>query len=163
MVPGQVGVVGASQDTPASSRRGRGRPKKGHTLLHGSAAKRGPKPKYHTPDAAAKAGGVVAGTARPSFDTDSFAHELSDSDLDLRKRVESVKTLVDVPSNSDTLGSSDLDTDFSAEEELPLPPQPVAAKTVKSPKANNKTTKQNICKPALKLKIKLPPQPDKRK
>lgn len=104
----------------------------------------------------------MAGTARPSFDTDSSEHGYSDSDQERKRSKVSVKTLVDVPSNSDTLGSSDLDTDFSADEAPVIPV--VASKVIKTPKTNSKSvTKQQSSKPALKLKIKLPPQPDKRK
>jgi hypothetical protein len=106
---------------------------------------------------------VVAGTARPSFDTDSSEHGYSDSDTDQRRRPkENQKTLVDVPSNSDTLGSSDLETDFSAEEE----PVVVRVKAPsKPPKPSFKALKPpaNPKQPALKLKIKLPPPPEKKK
>merc|ERR1712130_737450 len=77
-------LVPAQAETP-QPRRGRGRPKKLtdklvlKTVLTPGSGKRGPKPKYHTPDAV-KAKGVMAGTARPSFDTDSSGHCISDTD-----------------------------------------------------------------------------------
>merc|ERR1712004_284016 len=76
-------------DAVAAIRKGRDRSKKGldtslpHPPSQGSLAKRGPKPKYYSPDAVAKVGGVVAGTARPSFDTDSDSN--SDSEHERRK------------------------------------------------------------------------------
>ena len=165
LTPG--GGVGARPGVLPAARRGRGRPKKPGQLplliLGGTpGGKRGPKPKYHTPDAAVKAMGVVAGTARPSFDTDSSEHRSSDSEQEHRRRKVPEKAVpVDLPSNSDTLGSSDLETDFSAEEE----PVVVASKIVKTPKTIAvKTPKPPpAAKPALKLKIKLPPQPERRK
>ena len=54
------------------------------TVLTPGSGKRGPKPKYHTPDAA-KARGVMAGTARPSFDTDSSGHETDSDNADREK------------------------------------------------------------------------------
>ena len=143
--------------TPATDRRGRGRPKKGQ-LAGTSGGKRGPKPKYHTGHAAAMAGGVMAGTARPSFDTDS-SERGTDSETEQRRRKGSEKALVDVPSSSDTLGSSDLETDFSAEEEPSIAPIKVVRPAKVGVKANKPTTPKQ---PTLKLKIKLPPQPDKR-
>ena len=167
-------------DAVAAIRKGRGRPKKGlqaslpQSPSHGS-GKRGPKPKYYSPDAVAKVGGVVAGTARPSFDTDSDSN--SDSEHERRsngrKRSKADKTptnLVDLPSNSDTMGSSDLETDFSAEEEpvVQIPNPKVAnAKVAKGStgvKASSRAAAAQTPKqPALKLKIKLPPAPDKKK
>ena len=101
---------------------------------------RGPKPKYHTPDVA-KTAGVTAGTARPSFDTDSSSH--GESDIDLSKVNEDLENI-----SEDEVGSSDLDTDFSAEEGSKPPPE------IKTPKPAAKPA----TKPTLKLKIKLPPQ-----
>ena len=103
--------------------------------------KRGPKPKYHTPDVA-KTAGVTAGTARPSFDTDSSSH--GESDIDLSK-----VDLGDI--SDDEIRSSDLDTDFSADEGKVThePPQ--------------RSTSKSASKPTLKLKIKLPPPHKDRK
>ena len=119
-------------------------------------AKRGPKPKYHTPDAV-KAKGVMAGTARPSFDTDSSHGSDSDGGAEL-----SILKTVEI---SDTeISTSDFDTDFSIEEvetpriisqPLTMPSKPSAKAKIKSPTKSPK--------PALKLKIKLPPQPDRLK
>ena len=118
-------------------------------------AKRGPKPKYHTPDAV-KAKGVMAGTARPSFDTDSSHGSESDG---------GEASLLNTVEISDTeISTSDFDTDFSIEEvetariisqPLSLPSKPSAKSKIKSPTKSPK--------PALKLKIKLPPQPDRLK
>ena len=102
---------------------------------------RGPKPKYHTPDVA-KTAGVTAGTARPSFDTDSSSH--GESDIDLSKVHEHAEDNI----SEDEVGSSDLDTDFSAEESS------VPAPEIKTPKPVSKV----VAKPTLKLKIKLPPK-----
>merc|ERR1719237_554495 len=78
--------------------------------------------------------------------------------------------LVDLPSNSDTMGSSDLETDFSAEEEPVVQittPKIASAKVVKGStgvKASSRAAvAQTPKQPALKLKIKLPPAPDKKK
>ena len=112
--------------------------------------KRGPRPKYHTPDAA-KAQGVMAGTARPSFDTDSSGHGMSDENEDkvaLANTVELSET---------EMSSSDFDTDFSAEDQTSVQPQP---KTTAKQKVKSFSKSP---KPALKLKIKLPPQPDRLK
>ena len=102
--------------------------------------KRGPKPKYHTPDVA-KYSGVTAGTARPSFDTDSSkgsdTEDESDSDDD---------------TSCDDIASSDLDTDFSADESI-VPKS-------NSPKGKSKSPATKA-KPNIKLKIKLPPQKTK--
>ena len=103
--------------------------------------KRGPKPKYHTPDVA-KTAGVTAGTARPSFDTDSSSH--GESDIDLSKGGGEEETVL----SEDEVGSSDLDTDFSADEK---------EQRVKETKPKS-AMKTNQAKPTLKLKIKLPPQ-----
>merc|ERR1711971_1153027 len=109
--------------------------------------KRGPRPKYHTPDAA-KAQGVMAGTARPSFDTDSSGHEMSDSD--------EVKVAANTVELSETeMSSSDFDTDFSADDQGTVEPKTAAKPKVQSPSKSPK--------PTLKLKIKLPPQPDRLK
>ena len=170
----------ANADAVAAIRKGRGRPKKGlqaslpQSPSHGS-GKRGPKPKYYSPDAVAKVGGVVAGTARPSFDTDSDSN--SDSEHERRsngrKRSKADKTpnLVDLPSNSDTMGSSDLETDFSAEDEpvVQIAATKVAnAKVAKGSggvKASSRAAAAQVTpkQPALKLKIKLPPAPDKKR
>jgi len=90
-----------------------------------------------------------------------------------RKRSKAEKTpsnLVDLPSNSDTMGSSDLETDFSAEEELPVvqitsPPKVANARVVKGSTGVKASSKAAAIQkqPALKLKIKLPPAPDKKK
>ena len=167
----------SNADAVAAIRKGRGRPKKGlQASLQEGSGKRGPKPKYYSPDAVAKVGGVVAGTARPSFDTDSDSN--SDSEHERRsngrKRSKAEKTpsnLVDLPSNSDTMGSSDLETDFSAEEEpvvqITSPTKVANARVVKGStgvKASGRaTTAPTQKQPALKLKIKLPPAPDKKK
>ena len=102
--------------------------------------KRGPKPKYHTPDVA-KYSGVTAGTARPSFDTDSSkgsdTEDGSDSDDD---------------TSCDDIATSDLDTDFSADESI------VPKSNSPKGKAKSSATK---AKPNIKLKIKLPPQKTK--
>ena len=92
----------------------------------------------------AKTKGVMAGTARPSFDTDSSGHDSDAGD-----------TMLDM---SDTeMGSSDYDTDFSAQD-LPVSQPRSATKParVRSPSKSPKV-------PSLKLKIKLPPQPDRLK
>lgn len=88
-----------------------------------------------------------------------------------KKRLKAGKTsnLVDLPSNSDTMGSSDLETDFSAEDEPAVPviapakiASPKAAKVVAGVKASSKPPVPVPKQPALKLKIKLPPAPDKK-
>ena len=118
------------------------RPKKGLVSLKIGNNKRGPRPKYHTPDAA-KARGVVAGTARPSFDTDSSDHGgHSDSESE-RKKGEMDQT-VDLPSEPEIV-SSDLDTDFSADEQIAEPQEevdttPVKPVQQKSPKVASKPT-----------------------
>merc|ERR1712025_459214 len=159
-------LVPAQADTP-QPKRGRGRPKKLtdklvlKTVLTPGSGKRGPKPKYHTPDAA-KARGVMAGTARPSFDTDSSGHE-TDSDNADREKVQRSSIKEQQPPQvvlSDSeVGSSDLDTDFSAEEEVPAP---IVTKQTKAPKSNVKSPTKAV-KPTLKLKIKLPPHPERSK
>jgi len=103
--------------------------------------KRGPKPKYHTPDVA-KTGGVTAGVARPSFDTDSSSHGDTDGE---NSNVDEEQNNEDIISDNE-VRSSDLDTDFSADE-TPAPPRD------QKPRPPVKTSK-----PTLKLKIKLPPQ-----
>ena len=183
LVPGVVASarlpeLPSNADAVAAIRKGRGRPKKGmqaslpQSPSHGS-GKRGPKPKYYSPDAVAKVGGVVAGTARPSFDTDSDTN--SDSEHERRNngrkksKAEKTTNLVDLPSNSDTMGSSDLETDFSAEEEplVQLTTNKVASIKVSKGnpgvKASSRAPLQTTKQPALKLKIKLPPAPDKKK
>merc|ERR1711915_508045 len=102
--------------------------------------KRGPKPKYPTPDVA-KTAGVTAGTARPSFDTDSSSH--NDSDNEIPKASSDKESL----GSDDEIRSSDLDTDFSADDTL------MEDKDGKAKPSSGKTTS----KPTLKLKIKLPP------
>ena len=68
-------------------------------------------------DAAAKAVGFVAGTVRPSFDTDSLEHGYSDLDRDQRRTLKDCqKTVVDALSKLDTPGSLYLETDFFARE-----------------------------------------------
>lgn len=124
----------------------RGRPRKGEIVIKTPKIpkRRGPKPKYHTPVDVAKARGVVAGTARPSFETDSSGHE-SGSDREKLKIKEP-----EPPSDTD-VDSSDFDTDFSANEEE------LIKKVKEVPKSIGKVSS----KPALKLKIKLPPLPAK--
>ena len=144
--------AGLEASVTPQGKRARGRPSKlaDKLLNRGTpgSAKRGPKPKYHTPDAA-KTRGVMAGTARPSFDTDSSGHGMSDSDGGRPARKAAAQQEV-VLSDSE-VGSSDLDTDWEVEEELPNNP----AKFDKTVPA--KVSKGS--KPSLKLKIKLPPQP----
>ena len=106
--------------------------------------KRGPRPKYHTPDVA-KTAGVTAGTARPSFDTESSN---GDSDLDLSKKG---KNNLEDGLSEEEIRSSDLDTDFSADESTQ-----VSKKEIKVPMKSS--MKQTQPKPTLKLKIKLPPK-----
>ena len=112
---------------------------------------RGPKPVYHTPDAA-KTKGVMAGTARPSFDTDSSGHGLSDDDDDATKDEAVTENISETE-----ISSSDYDTDFSAED---LPVQQQQQQVRSATKARVKSPSKSP-KPALKLKIKLPPQPDR--
>ena len=169
----------SNADAVAAIRKGRGRPKKGlqgslpQSPSHGS-GKRGPKPKYYSPDAVAKVGGVVAGTARPSFDTDSDSNSDSEherrSNGRKRNKAEKTPNLVDLPSNSDTMGSSDLETDFSAEEEPVVQITTTKVANVKVAKgstgvkaSSRAAVSQTPKQPALKLKIKLPPAPDKKK
>ena len=161
-------LVPAQADTP-QPKRGRGRPKKLtdklvlKTVLTPGSGKRGPKPKYHTPDAA-KTRGVMAGTARPSFDTDSSGHESDSDTVDREKDQRRDKDEQQPPPllSDSEVGSSDLDTDFSAEEEVPAPPPPPAAKPTKATKSSVKSPTRAV-KPTLKLKIKLPPQPERSK
>jgi len=124
----------------------RGRPRKGEIVIKTPKIpqRRGPKPKYHTPVDVAKARGVVAGTARPSFETDSSGHE-SGSDR------EKIKIKEPEPPSDSEVDSSDFDTDFSANEEE------LIKKVKEVPKSIGKVSS----KPALKLKIKLPPLPAK--
>merc|ERR1719244_393978 len=86
-----------------------------------------------------------------------------------RLKAEKTSNLVDLPSNSDTMGSSDLETDFSAEDEPAVPViapnkvvSPKAAKVVTGVKASSKPPVPIPKQPALKLKIKLPPAPDRK-
>ena len=72
-------------------------------------------------------------SARPSFETDSSGHESEKEEA--------------VPDSGTDVESSDLDTDFSADER-------VGKEAAATPKTVGKTSK-----PRLKLKIKLPPQP----
>lgn len=111
------------------------------TSLQTPLLKRGPKPKYHTPDVA-KTAGVTAGTARPSFDTDSSSHNESDADRAIS--VSGEETLL----TDDEIRSSDLDTDFSADE---------VGQTLKEARFKPAAIGKAANKPALKLKIKLPP------
>jgi len=143
----------AQKFTPFSKKKVR--PQKLTDLMTPGLNKRGPKPKYHTPDAV-KAKGVMAGTARPSFDTDSSGHCISDSD-DGDDLIPDLKT---VELSETEISSSDFDTDFSADD-LPTVQQ-VPVKSPPKPKSKPKSP-QKSAKPALKLKIKLPPQPDRLK
>lgn len=102
--------------------------------------KRGPKPKYHTPDVA-KTAGVTAGVARPSFDTDSSSHAESDNDPAYAEEEED---------SDDEVRSSDLDTDFSADER--------EAANKGSRETPQRASTKTAAKPTLKLKIKLPAQ-----
>merc|ERR1719278_1944164 len=104
-----------------------------------------------------------------------FLLSCSDSDHERRNngrkksKAEKTTNLVDLPSNSDTMGSSDLETDFSAEEEplVQLTTNKVASIKVSKGnpgvKASSRAPLQTTKQPALKLKIKLPPAPDKKK
>ncbi len=122
-----------------------------------TAARRGPKPKYHT---SMTGRGVTAGTARPRFSSSSDDDDVSSND-----------NLSDAE-----LASSDLDTDFSAEEKeksaTPTVSGPTTAKRTAKPTPKVAETlklkmresrllsteeEQPVSTPTLKLKIKLPP------
>ena len=116
------------------------------------ATRRGPKPKYHT---SMTGRGVTAGTARPRFSSSSDDDDDASSNDNL---------------SDAELASSDLDTDFSADEKSAVP-------TVAAPTTTKRTAKPTlkvaalreterllsteeeppVSTPTLKLKIKLPP------
>ena len=113
-----------------------------------AAARKAPKPKYHT---SLTGRGVTAGTARPRFssssESDASGHEVfSDHEL----------------------ASSDLDTDFSADEKTMTSSKltPASSKraskltpkvaALKEAEKNESTDDEAVSTPTLKLKIKLP-------
>jgi len=114
-----------------------------------AATKKGPKPKYHT---SLTGRGVTAGTARPRFSSSSENDVSSNDEL-----------------TANELASSDLDTDFSADEKTMVKPSttPSAATSKRATKmtpkvAAMKETEKNASSdeaastPTIKLKIKLP-------
>lgn len=109
----------------------------------------GPKPVYHTPGAST---GVTAGAARPFFTSSSDDEADSDDEV--------------IGSSDEEPRSSDLDTDFEAEELLANLKQiqqkgrrskPTAKAALN--KASNPALTSTPATPSLKLKIKLPPKP----
>ena len=117
-----------------------------------AAARKGPKPKYHT---SMTGRGVTAGTARPRFSSSSEDEVSSNDSL-----------------SDDQLASSDLDTDFSADEMSTANATATTSKRTAKPTAKvaalRETLKEMerlepkeeeppVSTPTLKLKIKLPP------
>ena len=117
-----------------------------------SAARKGPKPKYHT---SMTGTGVTAGTARPRFSSSSEDDVSSNDNL-----------------SDDQLASSDLDTDFSADEMSVTSASTTTSKRTAKPTAKvaalreslkemerleSKEEEETVSTPTIKLKIKLPP------
>ena len=117
-----------------------------------------PKPKYHTPDVA-KTGGVVAGTARPNLNTDTEDSSSSDLDVGGRSAKNATAATTDHPDapSDEAIGSSDLDTDFTASGDEVA--RALSAGPVRNRSGGAGGGRSAAAKPTLKLKIKLPPQP----
>ena len=123
-----------------------------------TALPKGPKPKFHTPTGAA---GITAAAARPNFSSS----DEKDSDSD-DNSISPDKPNIDNESSSGDIASSDLETDFSADD---LPPERITTKSKRSTKpsirvAEAAETKEFITsakkeytesKKPVKLKIKL--------
>jgi hypothetical protein len=120
-----------------------------------------PKPKYHTPDVA-KTGGVVAGTARPNLNTDSDSSSHSDLDIGGGKSKTATVPAADnqaaAGQSDDAVGSSDLDTDFTASGDEAAKTVTVRAPVTAVRNRSGGGGRSSATKPTLKLKIKLPPQ-----
>ena len=109
-----------------------------------SAARKGPKPKYHT---SMTGRGVTAGTARPRFSSSS------DDDVSSNDNLSDAE-----------LASSDLDTDFSADEKSQTTvsvkraakPTPKIAALKATERRLSTVEEPAVSTPTIKLKIKLP-------
>ena len=131
------------------------------SLKHVKSLPKGPKPKFHTPTGAA---GITAAAARPNF---SSSEEEKESGNEEKVLISPRKLTIDPETSDEELVSSDLDTDFSADD---LPPERTTLKSKRTMKPSakvsaaiesrdNENSGSNItadAKKPVKLKIKLP-------
>ena len=131
------------------------------SLKHIKSLPKGPKPKFHTPTGAA---GITAAAARPNF---SSSEEEKESGNEEKVLISPRKLTIDPETSDEELVSSDLDTDFSADD---LPPERTTSKSKRTMKPSAKASaaiesrdSENLgfnvtadTKKPVKLKIKLP-------
>ena len=126
-----------------------------------TALPRGPKPKFHTPTGAA---GITAAAARPHF---SSSDDDKDSENSEKRDHSTGKDNEDYGTSVDEIASSDLDTDFSADDlaaerittkskRITKPSAKIAAAAETEDFLTTVTGEKSDLKPVLKLKIKLP-------
>ena len=128
---------------------------------HVKSLPKGPKPKFHTPMGSA---GITAAAARPHF---SSSEEEKESGNEEKVLISPRKLIIDPETSDEELVSSDLDTDFSADD---LPPERTTSKSKRTMKPSAKASavmesRDNVnlgsnvtvdAKKPVKLKIKLP-------
>merc|ERR1719350_1708017 len=124
---------------------------------HVKSLPKGPKPKFHTPMGSA---GITAAAARPHF---SSSEEEKESGNEEKVLISPRKLIIDPETSDEELVSSDLDTDFSADD---LPPERTTSKSKRTMKPSavidsrdNANLGSNVtmdAKKPVKLKIKLP-------